>query len=65
MTYGDTDPHTSGAVNALRSFQDICRYIDAPVAGLVYGSAADAGDIQKEPGLLNQAYQLGEKLATS
>lgn len=62
MVYGDTDPYTSGAVNALRAFQDICRFIDAPVAGLVYGSASGIGDIQKQPALLQQAYQLGEKL---
>jgi multimeric flavodoxin WrbA len=65
MVYGDTDPYTSGAVNALRSFQDICRFIDAPVAGFVYGSAIDAGDIQKQPGLLKQAYELGERLAAN
>lgn len=63
MTYGDTDPYTSGAVNALRSFQDICHYIGAPVAGFVYGSAAEAGDIQKEQALLKQAYELGRAIA--
>jgi len=62
MTYGDSDPFSSGAVNALRAFQDICRFIDAPVAGMVYGSATGAGDIQKQPDLLQQAYQLGQKL---
>lgn len=62
MTYGDIDPYTSGAVNALRSFQDICRFIDAPVAGFVYGSGTEAGDIQNQPALLKQAYDLGEKL---
>ncbi len=62
MAYGDTDPFSSGAVNALRAFQDICGFIEAPIAGLVYGSAGGAGDIQKQPALLQQAYQLGEKL---
>jgi multimeric flavodoxin WrbA len=62
MTYGDTDPFTSGAVNAIRAFQDICRFIDAPVAGLVYGSATNAGDIQTQSDLLLEAYQLGQKL---
>jgi len=62
MTYADTDPFTSGAVNAMRTFQDMCCYIDAPVAGMVYGSAAGAGDIQKQPELLDAAYQLGQKL---
>jgi multimeric flavodoxin WrbA len=65
MTYGDTDPFTSGAINALRTFQDICRYIKAPVAGLVYGSASAEGDIRKQPGLLQQAYQLGQKLGAN
>ena len=37
MTYGDTDPYTSGAVNALRSFQDICRYIGAQWPALCMG----------------------------
>jgi len=63
MTYGDIDPFTSGAVNALRAFQDICRFIEAPVAGLVYGSATAVGDIQKQPDLLQQAYELGKKVA--
>lgn len=62
MTYGDADPLTSGAVNAIRAFQDICRYIEAPVAGTVYGSAFAAGDILQQPELLRQAYELGEKL---
>ncbi|MDD5095163.1 MAG: flavodoxin family protein [Dehalococcoidia bacterium] len=62
MTYGDNDPFTSGAVNALRTFQDICRFIEAPVAGLVYGSASGVGDIQKQPDILQQAYQLGQRL---
>jgi multimeric flavodoxin WrbA len=64
MSYGDTDPFTSGAVNAMRAFQDICRFIQAPVAGMVYGSATGTGDIQKQPDLLQEAYQLGQKLGT-
>ena len=64
MAFGDADPFTSGAVNALRAFQDICRFIEAPVAGMVYGSAFGAGDIQKQPDLLQEAYQLGRKLGS-
>lgn len=64
MTYGDVDPYASGAVNALRAFEDICRFIGAPVAGFVYGSATDAGDIEDQPDVLQQAYRLGEKLAS-
>ena len=44
LTYGDSDPYTSGAVNAIRTFQDMCRYIKADVAGIVYGTASDPGE---------------------
>ena len=26
LTYGDDDPYTSGAINAIRTFQDMFRY---------------------------------------
>ena len=62
LTYGDSDPYTSGAINAIRTFQDMCRYLKAEVAGIVYGSASDAGEIQGQPELLKRAYALGWKL---
>ncbi len=62
LTYGDTDPYSSGAINAMRTFQDMLRYIGAEFSGMVYGTANDIGDIQKQPELLAQAYKLGEKL---
>jgi multimeric flavodoxin WrbA len=64
LTYGDTDPYSSGAINAIRSFQDIFRYIGADIAGMVYGSASDEGDVLKQPELLERAYKLGVKLGT-
>ena len=27
LTYGDTDPYSSGAINAIRTFQDMMRYL--------------------------------------
>jgi multimeric flavodoxin WrbA len=63
LTYGDTDPYTSGAINAIRTFQDMCRYIRADIAGMVYGSASEAGETQGRPELLERAYKLGQKLA--
>jgi multimeric flavodoxin WrbA len=65
LTYGDTDPYASGAINAIRTIQDACRYIKAEIAGIVYGSATDAGDIQEQPEIMKQAYQLGQKLGKS
>jgi multimeric flavodoxin WrbA len=50
LAYADADPFTSGAVNALRTFQDAFNYIGAEVVGTVYGSAWKAGEIKKEQG---------------
>jgi multimeric flavodoxin WrbA len=63
LAYGDTDPFTSGAINAIRSFQDMFRYIRANIVGIVYGTALNVGDVQKQPNLMERAYKLGQKLA--
>ena len=62
MSFGDTDPFTSGAINALRSLQDSFRYVGAKIAGIVYGSALNAGDISRNTDLLKTAEKLGKKL---
>jgi multimeric flavodoxin WrbA len=62
LTYGDTDPYSSGAVNAIRTFQDMCRFLRAPILGVVYGSAMGAGEIESQPALLEEAYRLGQRL---
>ncbi len=62
LTYGDTDPFTSGAINAIRAFQDMFRYIKANVVGIVYGTALNMGDVQKQADVLERAYKLGQKL---
>ena len=32
------------------------------LTGIVYGTAMDVGDVQKEPKLMEDAFRLGEKL---
>ena len=64
MSYGDTDPFTSGCVNALRSFQDAFRYVGAKIVGMVYGSALDAGEIKSNVSLMQKAEELGKTLAS-
>jgi multimeric flavodoxin WrbA len=64
LAYADPDPFVSGAVNALRSFQDICRHIDATLEGMVYGSAGSPGEIKGNPVVMDQAYSLGRHLAS-
>jgi multimeric flavodoxin WrbA len=64
LSYADADPFLSGAVNALRTFQDALRFIEADLVGMVYGSASEAGEIKKNEALMKEAYELGRKLAT-
>jgi multimeric flavodoxin WrbA len=64
LTYGDTDPFNSGAVDAIRTFQDAFSYVGAHIVGMVYGSAEKAGEISNNGVLMDKAYQLGEQLAT-
>lgn len=63
LTYGDSDLYTSGAINAIHTFESMFRYIRADIAGLVHGTANDIGDVEKQPALMEKAYLLGQKLA--
>jgi multimeric flavodoxin WrbA len=62
LTYGGQDPFDSGAVNALRTFQDAYRYTGSTLVGMVYGSAMEAGAIRKDRALMKAAQDLGKKL---
>jgi multimeric flavodoxin WrbA len=62
MVYGDADPYISGAVNAIRTIEDACRYCGARLAGIVYGTANDIGDAAKNPELQQKARMLGKLL---
>ncbi len=62
LTYGDDDPCTSGAMNAIHTFQDMFRYLGAPLVGIVHASVSQAGAIEGQPEVLQRAYQLGQRL---
>jgi multimeric flavodoxin WrbA len=62
LTYADVDPFTSGAVNALRTFQDAFNYVGAEIVRMVYGSASEPGEIARNRDLMGEAYELGKKL---
>jgi multimeric flavodoxin WrbA len=63
LTFGDTDVYTSGAINAIHTFETMFRYIQADVVDWVYGSLSDIGDAQKHPDLMEKAYRMGRRLA--
>ena len=64
MSYGDIDPFKSGCVNALRTFQDAYGYVQSCIVGMVYGSAMDAGEIEKNKVLMKEAEELGVQLVS-
>jgi multimeric flavodoxin WrbA len=64
LTYGDTDLYTSGAINAIYTFETMCRFLKSEIVGIVHGSLMDVGDAGKHPELLQQAFDLGRRLAS-
>ncbi len=63
LTYGDTDLYTSGGINAIHTFETMCRFLKGEIVGIVHGSLSNVGDVEKHPELLQQAYDLGQRLA--
>ena len=63
FSYGGEDPFDSGCTNAIRTFQDAFGFIGAEIVGMVYGSAAAAGDIRSNEKVMGEAAELGRKLA--
>jgi multimeric flavodoxin WrbA len=64
LTYGGDDPFDSGAVNAIRTFQDVFAYIPAEIVGMVYGYGSEAGEVRSNQALMAKAYALGEVLGS-
>ena len=62
LTYGDDDLYTSGGINAIHTYESMFRYIGADIVGMVYGSAHEIGDAEKQPELMERAYKLGKTL---
>jgi multimeric flavodoxin WrbA len=64
LVYEGDDPYDSGAINAIRTFQDMYNYIPAEIVGFVYGTALDRGAIRKQDDVMMKASDLGSKLAS-
>jgi multimeric flavodoxin WrbA len=65
LSYADADPFVSGAVNALRTFQDVFNYLGCELVGSVYGSAWKAGEIRGNETVMKAAYELGRTIAAA
>ena len=65
IAYADPDPFVSGAANAMATFRDALNWVGAELAGVVYATADAAGEIAHNEAALQQARQLGARLARS
>ncbi len=65
LTYADEDAFKSGAVNALRAFQDSFNYVGAEIVGMVHGPASKPGEVRNNSGLMSKAAELGRRLIGS
>jgi len=63
LAYADPDPFSSGAANAMAIFRDAIRWVEAKLVGVVYGSAEAAGEIAQNEAVIQQARELGGRLA--
>ena len=62
LTFGDVDVYTSGAINAIYTFDSMFRFLEADIAGYVYGSLMDVGEAKQNNELMQKALELGKKL---
>lgn len=62
FAFGGEDAYLSGCVNAIRCFQDTCRYTGMIYRGEIYGHAEEPGEVAAHTALLEQARALGRSL---
>jgi len=62
LSYGDSDLYNSGGINAIHTFETMCRFLEADIIGIIHGTLSDVGDAEKFPELMEKAFQLGKKL---
>jgi multimeric flavodoxin WrbA len=63
LTYGDSDLYTSGAINAIHTFETMFRIFEARVFW-VYGSLMDIGEVNNDVELMRKAFVMGKKIAS-
>jgi multimeric flavodoxin WrbA len=65
LVYEGDDPYDAGAINAIRTFQDMFNYVPAEIVGFVYGQAGDPGEIHQRDEVMDQAVELGKELVAA
>jgi len=63
LTYGDSDPEASGVSNAIGTFKDAARFLQMDLVGIVHASCSKQGEVLHNQKALEEARELGRKLA--
>jgi multimeric flavodoxin WrbA len=64
LASGDADMKGSGAINAVRAFEDSFAYLGAPIAGIIHSGGGKAGAAARNKALMAEANALGRSLAS-
>ena len=64
LSYGDTDPYRAGAVNAIRALEDMFKYTDSRLVGVVYGTELGPKQRRAKHRTAEDAFRLGAMLAS-
>lgn len=62
LTYGDDDAFASGAVNAIRTFQDWFAFLGSEIIHIIHGTADKPGEILKNQELVKKVRKIGASL---
>jgi multimeric flavodoxin WrbA len=64
LVYGDEDPYSAGAVNAIGSLKDLFKWIKTKDNTIIYGTAYEAGVVKTNSSFMKKAYNLGKNIAS-
>ena len=59
LTYGDSDPKSSGVKNAIGTFEDACAFLGMELVRVVHASCSRPGEIRSNPAALDEAAAAG------
>lgn len=62
LSYGDTDPYSSGAVNAIRMFEDAFKYTESKLCKVLYKTEVREMDRKQDPSLMEEITGFSEVL---
>lgn len=63
LTFGGSDLEDSGGIHAINSFKHMFSYLKSPIIQILTASSYERGEILQHPSKLEEAEEMGKKLA--